>query len=268
MSTSYQQPSQLYTGDLPDLNPEGGTFFEFVPPEDGWHELIFKIRYVATPDGRQVPEVRPYVYQGQVKPNSYQIRIEFHLTDPDTEVTPWRNWLGWTIGENSNLRPILMAIRDNEPFPTGQRLNLDFLREHENRPFRALITVDETPSRRNPEQMMYFPNIVKCEPAGAAKSGRRTAKVAEREASKPAPAADGATERQLQFIDKLARSLDLDRRALDSESVAVAGVAVSDLGRAGASTLIDRLKHLQAAEEARVTAGEDDEEDPFPEIPT
>ena len=161
MSTTYQQPAaNLYTGELPDLNPEGGTFTEFVPPEEGWNEILFKIRYVQAPDGQQVPEVRPYIYQGQVKPNSYQIRLEFHLTDPDTEVSPWRNWIGWTIGENSNLRPILLAIRENEPFPADQRLNLDFLREHENRPFRALITVDQKPSTRNPEGMKCSPRPV------------------------------------------------------------------------------------------------------------
>ena len=273
MSTAYQQPpNSLYTGALPDLNPDGGTAFEFIPPEDGWHELIFKIRYVESPDGQQVPEVRPYIYQGQLKPDSYQIRIEFHLTDPDTDVTPWREWKGWTIGENSALRPILMAIRKNEPFPTGQRLNIDFLREHEHRPFRALITVDEAPSTRTPGQTMYFPKIVKCEPVTAAKAGRRAAKVAGREATKPAPSTNEATDRQVQFIDKLARSLELSRKALDSESVAVAGAAVADLDRRGASALIDRLKQMQAEEEAAAISEEDRaaealDDDTFPDLP-
>ena len=272
MSTTYQQPStNLYTGELPDLNPEGGTFTEFVPPEDGWHEILFKLRYVEAPDGRQVPEIRHYLYQGKVDPTRYQIRFEFHLTDPDTEVTPWRQWVGWTIGENSTLRPILLAIRGDEPFPAGQQLNLDFLREHENRPFRAMITVDEVQARDNPERTLYFPKLVKCAPAGAAKTGRRTAKIGGKEASKPAPSGDAATQRQIDYIDKLARGLDLDRRTLEHEAQSVAGTKLADLTRAGASKLLDRLKEMQAADfedlEASTATATDDEDDPFDEIP-
>lgn len=176
MSTTQQAIPNRFYGALPDLNPNGGG--TFIPPDEGWNELIFKIVREDDGQGNLLPVVREKVYQGQVKPGQYDIRLEFHINDPDSDVTPWKKWIGWTIGPKSNLRPILLAIRNDTPFPDGQSLNLAFLEKHENKPFRALITLDEVPSRNDPNETLIFANIVKTEAINKAKKGAKAAKAA------------------------------------------------------------------------------------------
>ena len=147
---------------LPDLRPPApGDTGDWTPPTDGWHLLVMELCRDA--DGKV--EKRDAVYEGKIKPGKYEVRLRFTVADGGEKGTSWRRWMGWSLHPRSNFRPIIDAIRRNRPLDPNVPFDVV---KHENKPFQAMIVVDERPDQQDPTRTMYFPDIVKVKPIGEA----------------------------------------------------------------------------------------------------
>jgi hypothetical protein len=83
----------------------------------------------------------------------------------------------------------------------------------------------------------------------ASSRGRRLAEGAPAERDRRVASVDQpATQRQLKFIQAIAREAGLDEEALDDEAKRTAGSALSDISRRDASALIERLQTRRGTE--------------------
>lgn len=135
--------------DLPPLTsqPASEGNGEWKVPEPDMYEFEFT-RIIGT-------RMHQYNDESEAKP---QVRLEFTIiNDAEYEgVTIWR-WFGWTVRPpKSTLRPFLIAMRDGVEIPDGEKIEL---RDYLGKRFRGTVTVDEQPSRNDPNRTVKFANI-------------------------------------------------------------------------------------------------------------
>lgn len=168
---------------LPPLKPtDGGGDWEV--PEEGVHAIVIADFGLNAP--------RPYVYQGQVKEGSYQIRLTFKVVGGPSDGVEWKQWIGYSLGPRSRLTELLVAIRGGTPIPKENPDGSEHvvkLEKYLNKPFKGMIAIDEKPRRDDPSRTVKFANIVSIKPMnGAAPAAAKPAPEPEPE-PEPAPAA-------------------------------------------------------------------------------
>lgn len=144
---------------LPQLYPpKPGENGDFIPPEEGWHDLIFEV----CRDDAGFIESRHKQFQGKIDPEKRQVRLRFRVTD-DEEASPWRQWVGYSLHEKATLRHMVDAIRRNKPLDPTKAFKWE---HYEGKPFRGMVTVDEVPAQDDPERILLFPKILKFKAIG------------------------------------------------------------------------------------------------------
>lgn len=173
------------------MQQQGGLFIKAPTKEEA--EAGFRVpepdiyEMVLVGGGVEDFPTRQASFNGEVKPDKFQVRLTFSIVGGEFDGVTFRQWFGFSLHPKADLRKLVDAIL-GEPLGDGEGIDLLTLRQ---RRFRGVVEVNERPDRDDPRIMRRWAKLTKAMPSkrNEAKAAARAGRPAYDAAAPVAPAA-------------------------------------------------------------------------------